>query len=282
MVTTSERARPRRALRAALAAFGGVFVVIAVLGAEVYAGASGIKLDERDAHLMDGLFDGPIAGPASGSSAKPVEIVWLGDSTAAGVGTSNEEGGMARQVARRLGRPVQVHNYSVSGARIADVRDQQLPKVLADNQHPDLVLMSIGANDATHLTSTGSYTEAYEAVIGAVPAGADLVVLGVPDLGSTTRLAQPLRAISSVRADQLGAVSRALAYRHDLAYVNIGAQTGPAFRADPTRLLASDGYHASDAGYAVWTEAIVPVVQWQLARREHPDQPAPPRPAQSQ
>ena len=141
--------------------------------------------------------------------------------------------------------------------------------------------MSIGANDATHLTSTGSYLDAYQAVIAGIPAGADLVILGVPDLGSTTRLAQPLRAISSVRGDQLGAVSRDLAYQHDLAYVNIGAQTGPAFRADPTRLLASDGYHPSDAGYGVWADAIVPVVQWQLARREHPGQPAPPRPPQS-
>src|SRR5689334_185463 len=118
----SARARPRRLLRAGLVAFGGVVAVVVVLAIEVYAGASGIKLEERDAHLMDGLFDGPIGGPASGGTAAPVEILWLGDSTAAGVGTSDEEGGMARQVARRLGRPVQVRNYAVSGARIADVR----------------------------------------------------------------------------------------------------------------------------------------------------------------
>ena len=57
--------------------------------------------------------------------------------------------------------------------------------------------------------------------------------------------------------------------------MNIAAETGPKFRADPDRYLALDHYHPSDAGYAAWADAIVPVVEWKLFTREHPGEPAP-------
>src|SRR5262245_45994125 len=78
-------------------------------------------------------------------------IVWLGDSTAAGVGASSSSGALPSQVADGLGTSgTSVTNLAVSGARVADVLADQVPKVAG--VRPDLVLISVGANDTIHLT----------------------------------------------------------------------------------------------------------------------------------
>jgi lysophospholipase L1-like esterase len=91
-----------------------------------------------------------------------------------------------------------------------------------------------------------------------------VIALGVPDIGTVTRLAQPLRAIAGWRASGYDDIVVEEAARAGATYVDIAAGTGPAFRADPDRLLAADHYHPSDAGYGVWTEVIVPVAAERL------------------
>ena len=86
---------------------------------------------------------------------------------------------------------------------------------------------------------------------------ADVVLLGVPDMGSTTRFAQPLRFIAGVRGGTIDAVTADLAARPGRTYVDIAGETGPAFRDDPGRLFAADDYHPSDAGYTLWADAVV-------------------------
>jgi lysophospholipase L1-like esterase len=261
-----------------VAVIAGLVVIGAVLGVEVVVAGAGPKLDEFDPHLLDG----PIGvDPAATKAAPPLHIVWLGDSTAAGVGASSTDGAVARQVGRRLGRPITITVLAESGARVADVAGDQIDK-LVDVEDVDLVVISVGANDAAHLTSLGDVRQRYEAIIAGLPPGIPVVIVGVPDMGAATRLAQPLRAVASARADQVNSVVREVAQAHDAAFVNIGAQTGPAFRDDPDFNLASDHYHPSDAGYGLWADAIVPVVVWELFRSEHPNEPVPPLPSPPQ
>ena len=70
-----------------------------------------------------------------------IVYVALGDSTAQGIGASRPERGSVGLVAQRLrvatGRPVQVINLSVSGARVRDVVGDQLPKLAG--LAPDIV-----------------------------------------------------------------------------------------------------------------------------------------------
>ncbi len=251
---------------------GFLVVVVAVPAIEVTVAGNGVKVAERDPSLIDAHID------EAGAAGPPLRVVWLGDSLAAGVGTTDEDGSVARQVARRTGRPVDVEVLAVSGARIGDVLDQQLPRLTGT---PDIVFISAGANDTTHVTSLEDFEQRYEAVLAKLPASTSVVLLGVPDMGSTTRLAQPLRVIAGIRANQLDNVVHDLARRHDLAYVNIASQTGPKFRADPDRYFAADHYHPNDQGYTVWADAITPVLAWQLARRDHPGAPATEPPPES-
>jgi len=182
----------------------------------------------------------------------PLRTVWLGDSTAAGVGAASADGVVGRQVARRLGRAVEVRVLATSGGRVADVVADQLPRVPADAQ---VVFISVGANDATHLTGLDTFSSSYQELLAGVPASACVVVLGVPDLGSAPRLAQPLRALAGWRGRSIDRRVRQLAQRSGATYVDIAGATGPAFRRNRS-LFSADGYHPDDTGYGLWAGAV--------------------------
>lgn len=198
-------------------------------------------------------------------------VVWLGDSTAAGVGASTSAGALPSQVADRLAsfeaspadgpRPsgVSVAVLAVSGARVADVLADQVPKVAG--LQPDLVLISVGANDTIHLTGRGAFRHTYEELVRALPPGVPVVLLGVPDMGAIPRFAQPLRAVAGWRGRNLDAEVRRVASHTGSIYADIAGPTGPPFRRHPDRYFAADDFHPSDAGYGLWAEAVLKVLR---------------------
>lgn len=125
--------------------------------------------------------------------------------------------------------------------------------------HPDLVLVSVGANDATHVTGRDAFRARYEEALRALPKGTTtrVVLLGVPDMGSPPRLAQPLRALVGWRGRALDAEVRAVAAAAGATYVDVEGETGPAFRRHPDRYFAADRYHPSADGYALWADAVI-------------------------
>lgn len=80
----------------------------------------------------------------------PLRLTVLGDSTAAGFGLADPDQAWPRQTAselsRRLDCPVDVRVHAVRGHRIATVTDEQVPNL--DGTDPDIVLVSVGGNDA--------------------------------------------------------------------------------------------------------------------------------------
>jgi lysophospholipase L1-like esterase len=148
---------------------------------------------------------------------------------------------------------------AVSGARVADVLDDQVPKV--SGLRPDLILISVGANDTIHLTGRGAFRHTYEEVVRALPPGVPVVLLGVPDMGAIPRFAQPLRAVSGWRGRHVDAEVRRVAAATGAVYVDIAGPTGPPFRREPGRYFAADDFHPSDAGYGLWTAAVLKVLR---------------------
>jgi lysophospholipase L1-like esterase len=224
----------------------------AILGVEVYAAKRGTHLPDPPPGPIDAPAGSP--GPPSAGQSLPL-VVWLGDSTAAGVGASGIARALPMQVAARLGRPVRLTVLARSGARVADVIHRQLPAMA--RLKPDAVFISVGANDATHLTRRPNFRRDYERLLAGLPAGVGMVVmLGVPDLGAPTRLAPPLRALAGWRGRDLDADVRHLARRRHDIYVDIAGRTGPAFRSHPERYFAADHYHPNDTGYGLWADAV--------------------------
>ena len=208
------------------------------------------------------MLEGPplkLGGLVGEGSQPPLRVVWLGDSTAAGVGASTVATALPSQVAAALDRPVDLAVLARSGATVADVVRHQLPALAGLG--PDLVFVSVGANDVTHLTSRADFERAYRRLLAGLPESAEVVVLGVPDMGAIPRLAQPLRAVAGFRGRQLDDVVREVAGDTGGGYVDIAGQAGPPFRRDPDRFFAADRYHPSDAGYELWADAVGEVVR---------------------
>jgi len=101
----------------------------------------------------------------------------------------------------------------------------------------------------------------FEQKIEGVPAGVPVVLLGVPDMGSIARFAQPLRAIAGRRGRHLDAVVRQVAAVTGAVHVDLAGATGPAFRHDPRRYFSADDFHPSDAGYGLWADAVLNVLR---------------------
>ena len=223
-----------------------------VLGVEVQLARTQPRLAGPGPPVLDAIVGAHRPGP-------PVRVVWLGDSTAAGVGAAHPEGSLPHQVASRLDRPIELAVLARSGARVGDVLEHQLPRVAG--LRPDLVVVSVGANDVVHLTSGRRFRSRYGRLLDGLRPH-PVLVLGVPDMGAVSRFAQPLRAVAGWRGRALdGAVRGAVARRGEVAYVDIAGRTGPAIRRQPDRYLARDGYHPSDAGYGLWAEAVVDVAR---------------------
>ena len=214
--------------------------------------------DLEDASPLD--HDGRIGGDGAA-----LRMLWLGDSTAAGEGASSADTALPRRVARALGRPVDLTVRASSGDRIDDVVDHQADGLA--ELHPDVVIVSIGANDVVHLTTRDAFRDGYRRLLDLVPDTALLVLLGVPDMGAPPRLAQPLRAVAGWRGRALDEVTRAIARDGGAAYVDIAGETGPEMRADTGRTFAADRYHPSDDGYALWAAAVLDVLVPRLAER---------------
>lgn len=248
----------------------GVVVVgvVGVLGAEVLDARRGPRLDEFDVAQLNATY----AAPDGTTEPRRLRVVWLGDSTAAGVGASSPDRAVSAGVARRVaseGAEVDVRVIAVSGAEVADVVKAQVAQV--DALDPDVVVISVGANDTVHLTSVSSFRRSYrrllDALEGAGVPARRIVLVGVPDMGSPTRLRQPLRAVVGWRGRRLDDEVGKLAGERGAHYVDLFAATSSAFRADPGRYFAVDEYHPSDAGYARWAEAIAPAVTAASAAR---------------
>lgn len=224
-----------------MATLGAPAAVLGLLGGEVLLARQGPRL----------------APPAGGyPSEGDTTAVWLGDSTALGLGTARVEDSVASRVGRARGERVVM--LGVSGATAAEVLADQLGGAAA--KHPEVVYVSVGANDVTHLSSAGDFRRSYRRLLDALVGleGVRVVVLGVPDMGAPPRLAQPLRALAGFRGRQLDRVIRGEARRHaGVTYVDIAGPTGGPFRRQPERYFSADRYHPGAAGYGLWAQAVL-------------------------
>lgn len=213
-----------------------------------------------------------VVTPADGFAAgEPLNLVVLGDSTTAGVGVTRPEDALPYVLARRIAdserRPVRVISYGWAGARVADLPRQQVPRASvpesADDRGPflssaDIVAIVIGSNDATHNTPPARYRAALRSTLESVRANAPaarLVLSGIPRFRGALRTFEPLIFLADRYAAVLRPISRAEAARVDAAYADLNARVPELIRGR-IDMLASDGFHPSNALYSVWAQVI--------------------------
>lgn len=214
---------------------------------------------ERAEALRRDLDHDALVGPRGG---RPLRLVVLGDSSAAGYGLTDPEHALPRRlgerVAGRLERPVRIVSFAADGARTADVSEQQVPRLEVTGA--DLVAIVVGVNDATarrrpkhvHEDTCRLITQ----VRRAAP-GARIALLACPDLGAAPALPWPLGRV-------VGIATRLVARTQTRAAADMGV---PCVRLEPTPGgdgFGEDGFHpgaeGADAMAATLADALAPTV----------------------
>jgi acyl-CoA thioesterase I len=208
--------------------------------------------------------EGPRALPVDRGA--PFLYVALGDSTVEGVGASRRDRNYVSRVHARLRErypAARVENLGVGGATSGDVLKRQLDRAIALSPH--LITLSVGPNDITRGVTVARYERTMTAILESLARKTPAVVVVnlLPDLAVTHRFR------GGPYEDQVGRLTveyndvlRRLVPAHGAELVDVYA---PSQREVPQHpeLLAADGYHPSDAGYAFWADLM-----WEgIARR---------------
>ncbi|GAA1900484.1 SGNH/GDSL hydrolase family protein [Lapillicoccus jejuensis] len=259
--------RARRATRIAqAAAYGGGFGV-AGIGALGALGYGVITVEARLARRIVGQpFDGApdddgLYGAGLGA---PLELLVLGDSTAAGLGADSamQTAGafLAGGLSAFAGRQVRLTNVAVVGAESSGL-EVQVVNALDAVPHPDAAVILIGANDVTHrIDKAVAVRHLARAVRRLRDAGAEVVVGTCPDLGAVTPVAQPLRLLARRWSRDLAAAQTVAVVEAGGRSVSLGDLLGPEFARSPEEMFAKDRFHPSSAGYARAASAMLPSV----------------------
>lgn len=162
--------------------------------------------------------------------------VALGDSMTQGIGASSFDRGWVGQLADRLreqGRPHRVVNLAVTGARVDDAIQRQLPALealVASGQVPDLVTVVIGSNDVVVPRHRVGLSQRFATLLDGLPHGA--VVLNLPNPHKEAR--------------RVDALLRERQAQGRLVLADIRRRGPRSWRGR----LAPDRFHPNDRGYA--------------------------------
>lgn len=198
-----------------------------------------------------------------GDPTKPIiNYVALGDSTAYGVGASTLERtypyGIA-QVIANAGYSVHVRNIGRSGARLDEVVNTQFKLV---PEGTDVLSISIGGNDATHLTMQATYRSLIKQLMtqlttSGIPA---ILVASTTDMALTPSIPPIANTVVGIWAERQNREMQPAVEGIGADYVNLFKDG----KLDRPELYASDEFHPGDAGYAKWVPLFAAAARSQL------------------
>jgi len=197
------------------------------------------------------------SGERSGASGQgdEIDLLAIGDSIIAGVGTGSMENALpvrfAEALAASLERTVRWRAEGANGADIADLLAciSRLP----EDCKADVILVSIGVNDVTGLSSTRHWRLQLGQLVDDIRRRwprAGVVFAGLPPMGSFPLPPQPLRFTLGHRAATLDAIAAGV----------ISAQ--PGMLHVPTEInplehdFCEDGFHPSAQSCAFWAAVL--------------------------
>ena len=192
-----------------------------------------------------------LGGCAARSPADaPLVYVALGASDSVGVGAPDPaRDGWVPQVQQRLPPGTRLVNLGVSGAKLSDAVQQQLP--VAAEQRPNLVTIWLAVNDFNARVPLDRYEGDLDRLLTAVQASQPRRIL----IGNIPALEQiPVYSVSGVPRERLAsevarwneAIARQAA-RHGAILVDL--HSGWTELASHPEYVSGDGFHPSAAGY---------------------------------
>lgn len=192
------------------------------------------------------------------SDNSPYLYIVLGDSTAVGTGSTEVSKTYPYKLAKSIadsGMYVHVINYAIIGATSGTVVADQIPEIV--HQKPQLVSVTIGANDATQLTSKKEFTLSLSSIRNEIAKlqPATTLFATTPYMKSNPALPYPLNVFTNSRAKLQNSVLSSVVTQ-DIGIVNL-YDNARLEKGQKPELYAADLFHPSDAGYAIWSDEFI-------------------------
>ncbi|NBC45490.1 SGNH/GDSL hydrolase family protein [Corallococcus exiguus] len=195
-----------------------------------------------------------------------VNYVSLGDSTAVGVGAS-QGGGYPDRLASRLrkdGLPVGHSNLGQSGARVRDIVNNALKRVIA--LQPTLITLGVGTNDIWRGTEVAEFQDDLDRIARRLKqTGASMVVVNLADMALAPVAKMVPSALYEGRIEPFNEAIASVARAHGLHLVDLFTASREMIPRRPD-FFCSDGFHPSAVGYEEWADLMLPVVRTLVQR----------------
>ncbi|WP_027166619.1 SGNH/GDSL hydrolase family protein [Mesorhizobium sp. WSM3224] len=225
----------------------------------------GLGVRRRTSRMLPA--QGPVMHEIAGK-APAISLLVLGDSSAASVGIEQSEYGLAAQlaglIAKRTGSTVRWRAAGFNSATSGQIRDHVLPNLSADPWTH--IVLAIGTNDTKNFHAVPRFKKEFGGLLYALRAKwPEARVVWSPVLEFTRAPAMPplLGRILEIRAIEMNRMGARLCNERGA----IAAARLPI--TNPEAGFASDGFHASAAGYRAWAEHLLDFVLGDGAGRPH-------------
>jgi lysophospholipase L1-like esterase len=187
-------------------------------------------------------------------SAKPLNLLFVGDSTMAGVGAKHQRAALglltAQEVSVSLCRAVRWQIIARSGLKTSQMEGLVEGEDLLD---ADVLITALGGNDVIAQTKPSKFVDSYAKLVASLlPTSRSglAIVSGLPPLDITPAIPQPLRWFFGIYAQKLDRELRRWSLSSpSVSYLSLR------WAADPTR-LATDRFHPGEGLYREWAHRI--------------------------
>ena len=197
------------------------------------------------------------------NDVRPLRLLVLGDSIAAGLGAERRKDTFGARLAIRLAkathRPVTLRSLAVVGAESSMLAEQVA--TLEEGYRADIAVVVVGGNDVTHRVPVSTSVRHLVETLDALNARGVPVVVGTcPDLSALRAVPQPLRSLGGLASRQLAVAQRQAAVERGAHAVSLGRVMGPHFVTNPDEMFSLDRFHPSPLGYKRTAKAMLPSV----------------------
>jgi len=227
---------PPQALAAPTLAHRAAWPVALGLSPLLYAQGKWVRRQVPRLPHAPSPWEGERPGPS------PLSILGVGDSTIAGVGVKDPLHGLVPQFSLALHektqRGVSWRSVGESGATSKDILGRFLAPALSSPA--DVVIVSLGANDAKDLKPLGATVSRFERLLKV------LLFSSLPAFYLFPTLPQPLRAIIYAHAQAIERSIRPIIESFPFAMMS------PPPTGYHDTFFAVDGFHPSEDGYRDW------------------------------
>lgn len=203
------------------------------------------------------------AGPRKMSLGKKegsrLNLLYLGESPAAGVGIQDINDAVSARVAHNLTEISQI-DWQLLAQNGITVKELLIKLQNTKTHTPDISIITMGVNDCTNLTSCKEWQIHINGLINELKyrGSRHIFFTAVPPLQHFPLLPTPLNWLMGHRANILNTLLKKISHQHQIIFLPFSAQLTP-------DLIGIDGYHPNEKGAELWANSIsrqiIPIIK---------------------